>query len=147
MNFWPRTQSHGLSFHRCHVHVRTEAKSLRARPKYACRSLTEDRFFPVLVCARWAFREIAAEPCRLKTLRLGPLECLLQKKETFKLPYRGNASTVRHGLKLYGPLQTWPFLLPTLPLLWVCGFVLVPYLGPLTHTDRHTDNGFAGSIL
>ena len=60
-----------MSFHRCHVHVRTEAKSLRARPKYACRSLTQDRFFPVLVCARWALSEIALEPCRLKTWAIG----------------------------------------------------------------------------
>ena len=69
-------------------------------------------------------------------LRLGPLECLLQKKQTFKLPYRGNASTVRHGLLW----TTANLACPTLPLLWVCGFVLVPYLGPLrhTHTDTHT---------
>ena len=67
-------------------------------------------------------------------LRLKPLECLLQKKQTFKLPYRGNASTVRHGLLW----TTINLACPTLSLLWVCGFVLVPYLGPLTQTHRQT---------
>ena len=70
-DFWPRTQSHGFDFDRCHVHVRTETKSLGARPKHPIRSMSEGRCLPVPICARWALWGIALEPCRIKTGSFG----------------------------------------------------------------------------
>ena len=71
INFWPCTQSHGLGIHRCHVHVRTEAKSWRARHKYACRLMPEGRCLRVPICAPWALWVIALEPYRIKTGFIG----------------------------------------------------------------------------